>query len=60
MKSSFLEQTGNKNKVELQYNNGTTIDKTVPGNDTKVFTYGIDLLKKGEGNVQYLQELHLH
>lgn len=21
----------------------------MPGNDTKVFTYGIDLLKKGEG-----------
>lgn len=47
--NAVLGQTGNKNKVELQYNNGTTIDKTVPGNDTKVFTYGIDLLKKGEG-----------
>lgn len=50
--NAVLGQKGNKNKVELQYeyeNNGTTIDKKVPGNDTTVFTYGINLLKKGEG-----------
>lgn len=49
--NAVLGQKGNKNKVELQYqyeNNGTKIDKKVPGNNTTVFTYGIDLLKKGE------------
>lgn len=47
--NAVLGMTGNKNKVKLQYNNGTIIDKEVPGNDTTVFTYGINLLKKGEG-----------
>lgn len=53
--NAVLGQTGNKNKVELQYNNGTTIDKTVPGNNTTVFTYGINLLKKGEGKNTVLE-----
>lgn len=58
--NAVLGQKGNKNKVELQYeyeNNGTTIDKKVPGNDTKVFTYGIDLLKKGEGTDTVLKNV---
>lgn len=52
--NAVLGMTGNKNKVKLQYkyeNNGTIIDKEVPGNDTTVFTYGINLLKKGENTV---------
>ena len=56
--NAVLGQKGNKNKVELQYeyeNNGTTIDKKVPGNDTTVFTYGINLLKKGEGTNTVLE-----
>lgn len=53
--NAVLGQTGNKNKVELQYNNGTTIDKTVRGNNTTVFTYGINLLKKGEGKNTVLE-----
>ena len=48
---AVLGQDGNKNSVKLQYKNDINDKfKDVPGNDdTKVFTYGIDLLKKGEG-----------
>lgn len=48
---AVLGQDGNKNSVKLQYKNDINDEfKDVPGNDdTKVFTYGIDLLKKGEG-----------
>lgn len=46
---AVLGQDGNKNSVKLQYKNDDKDEfKTVPGNDTTVFTYGIDLLKKGE------------
>ena len=51
--SAVLGQEGNKNKVELVYkNHGETDRKTKtpdPDKEVKVFTYGIDLLKKGEG-----------
>lgn len=51
--SAVLGQAGNKNKVELVYtNHGETDSKTKtpdPDKEVKVFTYGIDLLKKGEG-----------
>lgn len=48
---AVLGQDGNKNSVKLQYKNDVNDKfKDVPGNDdTTVFTYGIDLLKKGEG-----------
>ena len=49
---AVLGQTGNTNKVQLKYTNKGEEEKTIspdPGKDTKVFTYGIDLLKKGEG-----------
>ncbi len=48
---AVLGQDGNKNSVKLQYKNDVKDDnfKNVPGNDTTVLTYGIDLLKKGEG-----------
>ena len=51
--SAVLGQEGNKNKVELVYkNHGETDRKTKtpdPDKEVKVFTYGIDLLKKGKG-----------
>lgn len=51
--SAVLGQAGNKNKVELVYtNHGETDSKTKtpdPDKEVKVFTYGIDLLKKDEG-----------
>ena len=51
--NAVLGQTGNKNKVELVYRNyGETVSKTKtpdPDKEVKVFTYGIDLTKKGEG-----------
>lgn len=50
--NAVLGQTGNQNKVELVYkNHGETDSKTKtpdPDKVVKVFTYGIDLLKKGE------------
>lgn len=47
---AVLGQDGNKNNVKLQYKNDIKDEfKDVPGNDTTVFTYGIDLLKKGKG-----------
>ena len=49
--NAVLGQAGNKNKVELVYkNHGETDSKTkTPDKEVKVFTYGIDLTKKGEG-----------
>lgn len=59
--SAVLGQTGNKNDVELVYKNyGETDSKTKtpdPGKEVKVFTYGIDLLKKGEGTNTVLKEV---
>ena len=49
--NAVLGQTGNKNTVQLEWkNNGETTTNTEPGNDTTVFTYGIDLVKKGESD----------
>ena len=57
--SAVLGQAGNKNKVELVYtNHGETDSKTKtpdPDKEVKVFTYGIDLLKKGEGTNMVLK-----
>lgn len=52
--SAVLGQAGNKNKVELVYkNHGETDNKTkTPDKEVKVFTYGIDLTKQGEGGAK--------
>ena len=52
--SAVLGQAGNKNKVELVYkNHGETDSKTkTPDKEVKVFTYGIDLTKQGEGGAK--------
>ena len=59
--SAVLGQTGNKNDVALVYKNyGETDSKTKtpdPDKEVKVFTYGIDLLKKGEGTNIVLKEV---
>lgn len=48
--NAVLGQTGNKNKVYLEYQNyGEKGPKKTTDKDTTVFTYGIDLTKKGEG-----------
>ena len=53
---AVLGQDGNKNSVKLQYKNDINDEfKDVPGNDTTVFTYDIDLLKKGEGADKVLE-----
>lgn len=47
--NAVLGQTANKNKVELNWTNtGEIAHEPLPGNETKVFTYGIDLTKTGE------------
>lgn len=59
--SAVLGQTRNKNDVALVYKNyGETDSKTKtpdPDKEVKVFTYGIDLLKKGEGTNTVLKEV---
>lgn len=52
--SAVLGKAGNKNKVELVYKNyGETDSKTkTPDKEVKVFTYGIDLTKQGEGGAK--------
>lgn len=47
---AVLGQSGNTNTVSVTYTNTGDVDrKTEPTGTPKVFTYGIDLLKKGEG-----------
>ena len=47
---AVLGQSGNTNAVSVTYTNTGDVDrKTEPTGTPKVFTYGIDLLKKGEG-----------
>lgn len=47
---AVLGQSGNTNAVSVTYKNTGDVDrKTEPTGTPKVFTYGIDLLKKGEG-----------
>lgn len=49
--NAVLGQGANKNRVELQWTNqGEPAHEPEPGNETKVFTYGIDLLKTGENS----------
>lgn len=51
--NAVLGQTGNKNKVDLEYKNTGDTDSTeIPGNETTVYTYGIDLTKVGESNAK--------
>lgn len=52
---AVLGQTGNTNKVQLKYINKGEEEKTIsPDKDkeVKVFTYGIDLTKQGEGGAK--------
>ena len=50
--NAVLGQTGNKNKVHLEYkNDGEDKTNKTPYKETTVFTYGIDLTKKGENGV---------
>ena len=54
--NAVLGQTGNKNKVYLEYQNyGEKEPKKTTDKDTTVFTYGIDLTKKGEGTDDVLE-----
>lgn len=46
---AVLGQSGNTNNVIVTYQNDKDSEKTTPNKDTKVFTYGIDLTKLGEG-----------
>lgn len=49
-KDAVLGKSGNTNAVSVTYKNTGDVDrKTEPTGTPKVFTYGIDLLKKGEG-----------
>lgn len=52
---AVLGQTGNTNKVQLKYKNKGEEEKTIspdPDKEVKVFTYGIDLTKQGEGGAK--------
>lgn len=47
---AVLGQTGNKNEVYVTYQNKGDAEHNTDHKETKVFTYGIDLLKTGENN----------
>ena len=47
---AVLGQTGNKNEVYVTYQNKGDTEHNTDHKETKVFTYGIDLLKTGENN----------
>lgn len=47
---AVLGQTGNKNEVYVTYQNKGDTEHDTDHKETKVFTYGIDLLKTGENN----------
>lgn len=47
---AVLGQTGNKNEVYVTYQNRGDAEHNTDHKETKVFTYGIDLLKTGENN----------
>ena len=52
---AVLGQTGNTNKVQLKYTNKGEEQKTISpdkNKEVKVFTYGIDLTKQGEGGAK--------
>lgn len=48
---AVLGQTGNKNEVYVTYQNKGDTEHNTDHKETKVFTYGIDLWKTGENNV---------
>lgn len=54
--NAVLGQSGNTNRVIVTYQNDKD-SKTITSKDTKVFTYGIDLLKKGEGTDTVLKNV---
>ena len=56
---AVLGQSGNTNDVFVKYTNTGDKERETEHKDTKVFTYGIDLLKKEKVQIN-LQELHLH
>ena len=47
---AVLGQTGNKNEVYVTYQNKGDTEHNTDHKETKVFTYGINLLKKGEND----------
>ena len=47
--NAVLGRSGNTNDVFVTYRNTGDIDRNTEHKNTKVFTYGIDLLKNGEG-----------
>ena len=49
---AVLGQSGNTNDVFVTYKNTGDVERNTDHKDTKVFTYGIDLLKKGEGEAK--------
>lgn len=49
--NAVLGQSGNTNRVIVTYQNDKD-SKTITSKDTKVFTYGIDLTKQGEGEAK--------
>ena len=54
--NAVLGQSGNTNRVIVTYQNDKD-SKTITSKDTKVFTYGIYLLKKGEGTDTVLKNV---
>lgn len=48
-KDENTKKAGNTNDVFVTYRNTGDVDRKTENKDTKVFTYGINLLKKGEG-----------
>lgn len=49
---AVLGQTGNKNEVYVTYQNDGDVEQNTDHKETKVFTYGIDLLKTGEDSAK--------
>ena len=55
--NAVLGQSGNTNDVFVTYTNTGDVKRETEHKDTKVFTYGIDLLKKGEGTTAGLKDV---
>lgn len=49
---AVLGQSGNTNNVFVTYGNTGDVDRDTEHKSTKVFTYGIDLTKQGEGGAK--------
>ena len=56
-KDENTKKAGNTNDVFVTYRNTGDVDRKTEHKDTKVFTYGIDLLKKGEGTDTVLKNV---